>query len=52
LEVAVLDRARPQRRKFKRVQAAQVARLLEETSAPESEESEEGEGKPEGGDEK
>lgn len=31
LEVAVLDRARPQVRKFKRVSGSQVARLLEET---------------------
>ena len=36
LEVAVLDRTRPQQRKFKRVPAGQVARLLEETPAPES----------------
>ncbi|GEB53530.1 MULTISPECIES: proteasome subunit alpha [Streptomyces] len=33
LEVAVLDRTRPQKRKFKRVPAAQVTRLLEEGSS-------------------
>ncbi|MEU5838507.1 proteasome subunit alpha [Streptomyces diacarni] len=38
LEVAVLDRQRSQKRKFKRVPAAQVARLLEETPAPEARE--------------
>lgn len=35
LEVAVLDRQRAQKRKFRRVPAAQVTRLLEETSTPE-----------------
>ncbi|MGY1434513.1 proteasome subunit alpha [Streptomyces reniochalinae] len=38
LEVAVLDRQRSQKRKFKRVPAAQVARLLEETPTPEASE--------------
>ncbi|GAB2877417.1 proteasome subunit alpha [Streptomyces mayteni] len=33
LEVAVLDRTRPQQRKFKRVLGAQLARLLEESAA-------------------
>ncbi|MFI0721983.1 proteasome subunit alpha [Streptomyces sp. NPDC021224] len=34
LEVAVLDRTRPQQRKFKRVLGTQVARLLDEAAAP------------------
>ncbi|OEU98610.1 MULTISPECIES: proteasome subunit alpha [Streptomyces] len=49
LEVAVLDRERSQRRKFKRVPAGQVARLLEETPVPEA--TGEAEGEAEGGEE-
>ncbi|MEO3754628.1 proteasome subunit alpha [Streptomyces sp. B6B3] len=36
LEVAVLDRTRPQQRKFKRVLSRQLARLLEEDAAAET----------------
>ncbi|TDC23461.1 proteasome subunit alpha [Streptomyces sp. 8K308] len=49
LEVAVLDRTRPQQRKFKRVLGAQLARLLEEPAGGEG--AEEAEGQAEGGEE-
>ncbi|MDT0442918.1 proteasome subunit alpha [Streptomyces johnsoniae] len=55
LEVALLDRNRPQQRKFKRVLGQQLARLLETEAAPpaaETEEQEEGtESAPESGSE-
>jgi proteasome alpha subunit len=41
LEVAVLDRTRPQQRKFKRILGRQLSRLLEENGASSASEAEE-----------
>ncbi|PNE41508.1 proteasome subunit alpha [Streptomyces noursei] len=44
LEVAVLDRTRPQKRKFKRILGRQLSRLLDEHAAGEQEKDQPGEG--------
>jgi proteasome alpha subunit len=49
LEVAVLDRTRPQARKFKRIVGGELSRLLESGNAGASAESDEDEGESDDG---